>query len=84
MRFFKPFLFAFTACLASPAFAGTFYCGTHIIDLDMPSGEVIKYCGEPTERNEDLWTYDRGEEEFPVVLHIEPDGTVGRIEEQTE
>ena len=43
---------------------GSMRCGTHIITSDPagPSGkyEVLKRCGEPTERYGDTWIYKKG------------------------
>ena len=43
---------------------GSMRCGTHMIHSDPsgPSGkyEVLKRCGEPTERYGDTWIYVRG------------------------
>lgn len=43
---------------------GSMRCGTHIISANpaSPSGkyEVLKRCGEPTERYGDTWLYKKG------------------------
>ena len=43
---------------------GSMRCGTHIISADpsRPSGkyEVLKRCGEPSERYGDTWIYKKG------------------------
>ncbi len=57
-----------------------FRCGSHLVEAGMSLEKVREYCGEPTEQSADRWIYDRGSTHLLVVLHIEPDNTVGLIE----
>ena len=49
--------------LFGEAFAGSMRCGTHIVSDSNRSGmgkyEVLKRCGEPTERFGNTWVYDQ-------------------------
>ncbi len=49
--------------LSQAALAGTMRCGTHLVtggDRDSPGQyEVLKRCGEPTERYGDTWVYQK-------------------------
>ncbi len=69
--------------VAMPASAASMRCGSHIIQDGMRDGpgkyEVLKKCGEPTERLSDTWIYDkRGKSKR--VLRFGPDGRLMRIE----
>lgn len=67
----------------SSAFAsGSFRCGSHIVETGMSLDKVREYCGEPTTQSGDRWIYDRGAEELVIVIHVQPDNTVGAIEEK--
>jgi len=51
-------------CMIEPVYAtGSMRCGTHIINAGSRRGgtmyEVLKKCGEPTERYGNTWIYDR-------------------------
>ena len=59
-----------------------FRCGSHIIDNGMALERVQEYCGEPTRQTDDRWIYDRGPDKFTVIIHVQPDNTVGLIEER--
>ncbi len=66
-----------------PAFAtGSMRCGTHIISAGSRSGttmyEVLKKCGEPTERYGNTWVYAKGSSKR--VLTFNTAGVVMRIE----
>jgi hypothetical protein len=78
-----------TCCLLAGLALGTasvarasddFRCNGHIIEEGMDLDEVQGYCGPPTNQSGDRWIYDRGPEELLIVLHVEPDGTVGDVE----
>jgi hypothetical protein len=69
--------------VASVAIADSFYCGEQLIVEGMAAADVLEACGEPNRRDGNDWVYGRGSSEFPVELHIEADGTVGQIREQT-
>jgi hypothetical protein len=61
-----------------------FYCGSTIIEEGMMLTRVQQLCGPPTEQTGDRWIYDRGPEEFTVIIHVSPDGTVGLIEQEQQ
>jgi hypothetical protein len=74
-------------CLVLGPFAagfasGSFRCGGHIVEMGMSLDKVREYCGAPTRETGDRWIYDRGSEELIVIIHVEPDNTVGAIEEK--
>ena len=48
----------------------------------MPLAKVQELCGAPTQQLGDRWSYDRGPDKFAIIIHIEPDNTVGMIEEK--
>jgi hypothetical protein len=84
---FKKSLLIITAIVLSaltlePAFAsGSMRCGTHIISASGRTGtgmyEVLKKCGEPTERFGNTWIYKRGSTKYEV--HFNSEGAVTRI-----
>jgi len=85
----KIFNGALIACLPSVVFlstsvAGSFSCGSHLIEEGMQRSKVLEYCGEPTEEAGWTWHYDRGPEGLKMLVHFGADGTVNRIEEQTD
>ena len=56
--------FVFLILLPEPVFAtGSMRCGTHIVTGGQRHGpgkyEVLKKCGEPTQRNGDTWIYEK-------------------------
>lgn len=66
-----------------PAFAsGSMRCGSHIISAGGRSGpgmyEVLKKCGEPTDRFGNTWIYQKGSTKN--VVHFNTAGVVTRIE----
>ena len=69
--------------VAMPASAGSMRCGSHIIQDSQRHGpgkyEVLKKCGEPTERLSDTWIYDKPGRS-KRVLRFGPDGKLMRIE----
>ncbi|MBT8443773.1 MAG: DUF2845 domain-containing protein [Gammaproteobacteria bacterium] len=85
---FKKSLLIITAIVLSaltlePAVAsGSMRCGTHIISAGGRTGtgmyEVLKKCGEPTERFGNTWVYKRGSTQYTVRFNSE--GAVTRIE----
>jgi len=60
--------------------ADDFYCGQTIIEEGMEQNQVLQYCGEPSSRFGYKWVYDRSPEQLDMLVHFEPDGTVGDIE----
>ena len=70
--------------LLQPAFAsGSMRCGSHIISAGQRSGpgmyEVLKKCGEPTDRFGNTWIYEQSGGARRTV-HFDSDGSVARIE----
>ncbi len=69
--------------VAMPASAASMRCGSHIIQDSMRDGpgkyEVLKKCGEPTQRLGDTWIYDKPGK-IKRVLYFGPDGRLMRIE----
>ena len=72
-----------SAWALEPALAsGSMRCGTHIISTGSTRGtdmyEVLKKCGEPTERFGNTWVYAKGSSRRTV--HFNSAGQVTRIE----
>ena len=69
--------------LFGEAFAGSMRCGTHIVSDSNRSGmgkyEVLKRCGEPTDRFGNTWVYDKPGQ-FKRTLTFGPDGRLARID----
>lgn len=68
-----------TLLVSTGVLADSIRCGTQVIDEDSHQREVLKHCGEPTERRASSWYYDRGSDQFGVTIHFNPDGEVDRI-----
>jgi len=69
--------------MLEPAFAiGSMRCGTHIISAGARNGtdryEVLKKCGEPTQRHGDTWIYELTGGARRVVV-FGADGNLSRI-----
>ena len=76
-------VFLLSNLMVEPAFAdGSMRCGTHIISSGERSGpnkyEVLKKCGEPTNRSGSTWTYERPGGATRVVV-FDSSGKVSRI-----
>lgn len=71
-----------TWLVATTAQAGSMRCGSHLISDDQRHGigryEVLKRCGEPTERAGDTWIYDQPGK-ARRALSFGPDGTLRDI-----
>ncbi|MGI9329767.1 MAG: DUF2845 domain-containing protein [Gammaproteobacteria bacterium] len=69
--------------IVGDAFAASMRCGTHIVSDSQRNGmgkyEVLKRCGEPTERFGNTWVYDRPGQ-FKRTLRFAPDGRLSKIE----
>lgn len=70
--------------MIEPAFAsGSMRCGTHIISAGGRRGttmyEVLKKCGQPTERYGNTWTYERSGA-AKRTLRFNNDGNLSRID----
>lgn len=75
---------AFMTLLPEPVYAsGSMRCGTHIVTGGQRHGpgkyEVLKKCGEPTQRNGDTWIYDKPGN-FKHVVFFDASGRLMRIE----
>ena len=78
------FGFVLLALIPEPAFAsGSMRCGSHIVSAGQRHGpgkyEVLKKCGEPTQRNGDTWIYERPGNKQDVVF-FDASGRLMRIE----
>jgi len=73
---------AAAALISTAAQATSMRCGSHIISGEQRHGigryEVLKRCGEPTERYGDTWIYDEPGKDRRV-LRFGPDGTLSDI-----
>lgn len=75
--------FVFLILMPEPVFAsGSMRCGTHIVTGGQRHGpgkyEVLKKCGEPTQRNGDTWIYDKPGNKH--VVFFDASGRLMRIE----
>lgn len=61
-----------------------FYCGSKIVTEGLSKAQVLERCGEPRDKSVDQWVYDRGPDDFDVLLHFDGDNQVERITEETE
>jgi hypothetical protein len=76
-------VFLLSNLMVEPAFAdGSMRCGTHIISSGERRGpdkyEVLKKCGEPTNRSGSTWTYEQSGGATRVVV-FDQSGKVSRI-----
>ena len=74
----------FLTLLPEPVYAsGSMRCGTHLVTAGQRHGpgkyEVLKKCGEPTERNGNTWIYERPRNRQHIV-RFDPSGRLMRIE----
>lgn len=71
-----------TMLLCNSAQAASMRCGSHIIQSDQRHGmgkyEVLKRCGEPTERYGNTWIYDEPGK-MKRVLRFGQDGLLSEI-----
>jgi hypothetical protein len=86
MNIFKYALIVCALWITAPLiFASeSFHCGSHLIEEGMEKEKVIEYCGEPTSERGWTFIYHRGSEAFDTLVHFGADGTVNRIEEESE
>ena len=75
--------FVFLILMPEPVFAsGSMRCGTHIVTGGQRHGpgkyEVLKKCGEPTQRNGDTWIYEKSGNLH--VVFFDASGRLMRIE----
>jgi len=66
------------------SFAESFRCGSHNIKEGMEKEKVLEYCRHPTSERSWTMVYSRGPEKFNMLVHFGADGTVNRIEEESE
>jgi hypothetical protein len=59
----------------------SFRCGSYLVETGDDRETVLERCGQPTTEEGWTWTYDRGPEEFKVIVHFDANGSVNRIEE---
>jgi len=85
MKIFNGVLIAclLSVMLLSTSVAGSFRCGSYLIEEGLHRSKVLEYCGQPTEEMGWTWRYDRGPGGLNMLVHFGADGTVNRIEEQT-
>ena len=48
----------------------TMSCGDGFVQIGDTEADVLERCGEPTLREGDRWTYDRGPDRFPEILNF--------------
>jgi len=58
-----------------------FRCSGQIIDVGMSMNKVMENCGPPTQDLGDRWIYNRGSDQFTIIIHVQPDNTVGQIQQ---
>jgi hypothetical protein len=85
MRIFKYGLASVVgAVMLSPAAqADTFRCAGQIIEQNMSQEEVVEYCGQPDETNNQTrisWTYKQQAGSQDVVVYFYNNGDVEEIE----
>ena len=76
--------FVFLFLMPEPVFAtGSMRCGSHIVTAGQLHGpgkyEVLKKCGEPTQRNGNTWINDKPGN-FKHVVFFDDSGRLMRIE----
>ena len=74
-------VFAGSMLFAATSLADSMRCGTNLIQSGQRHGggkyEVLKKCGEPTERMGNVWIYERGRQSRAV--HFDDAGRIQRI-----
>ena len=64
--------------------AGHMRCSTYLIEDGYKNGhskyEILKKCGEPTERYGNTWIYN-GSSRFKITMRFNADGSLHRIED---
>ena len=68
------------ASFSSVVFGDSGRCGSHVIDEGLHKSQVMAYCGEPTFVSGLKWTYERGKDQFTMIVHFYSDDTVDRVE----
>lgn len=59
----------------------SFRCSGQIIEVGASMNKVLENCGPPTQDLGDRWIYNRGSDQFTIIVHVQPDNTVGQIEQ---
>jgi hypothetical protein len=80
---------ALMLCLFLPmaAQADTFRCDGQIIEQGMNQDQVLQYCGQPDETNNQVrisWTYKRQAGEMDIVIYFYANGDIEEIESQRQ
>jgi len=73
----------FLTLLPEPVFAsGSMRCGSHLVSAGQRHGpgkyEVLKKCGEPTQRNGNTWIYEKSSKTYYAIF--DQSGRLMRIE----
>lgn len=58
-----------------------FRCSGQIIEVGTSMNKVMENCGPPTQDLGDRWIYNRGSDQFTIIIHVQPDNTVGQIDQ---
>jgi hypothetical protein len=80
---------ALMLCLFLPmaAQADTFRCDGQIIEKGMNQDQVLQYCGQPDERNNQVrisWTYKRQAGGMDIVIYFYANGDIEEIDSQRQ
>ena len=73
--------------LSVSAHADTFRCDGHIIEKGMSQDEVLQYCGQPDEMNNQVhitWTYKQHEGGMDIIVYFYANGDIEKIESVRE
>jgi len=76
-------------CLFLPmaAQADTFRCDGQIIEKGMNQDQVLQYCGQPDETNNQVrisWTYKRQAGGMDIVIYFYANGDIEEIDSQRQ
>jgi len=80
----KAALLVVTLFLPFIAMAEKMYCGTHLITQRNDRDDLLKYCGEPDSKYGYHWHYDRGTDKPAILVHLDPHGSITKIEEESD
>lgn len=59
----------------------TIRCGTGLVDVNDSVAKLVERCGEPTEKVENQWIYDRGPTQMKLIVYVGADGNIQSMEE---
>ena len=75
-------LFAVFFLFSTEALAASMRCGNHVIHAGGRSGpgkyEVLKRCGEPTDRSGNVWIYERKGKQR-IIIQFKDNGLISSI-----